>query len=304
MRGSVRPQTGLPLVLHIGLHKTGTSFLQHQIFPYLCRNGDRVEWSRPSVDECLRDMDGLAGLISQENLSGRINERAAAGASWQRFEDFVAAATRRKSQPKVVLVLRPHLDWLKSAYMDRLKRGCRLSFQEYAAHFSDEDLSWCKRVSTLLDNFDDVLVLNYEGLRGDPESFVDDLLTFLGMSHERGADRAQIFSARSNETPRSKFALFAARLAYSRPAKKVLQLPYRFGLSATRHAIRDSLVARANNVRFPQAFTVDTTLPDEFLRFLEEDWTKTLSLTARRQSGRDVRNRPLTERCHPGRANE
>lgn len=281
MRGSVRPQTEMPLVLHIGLHKTGTSFLQHQLFPYLSRNGDRVEWSRPSVDECLRNMDGLSCLISQENLSGRINERAASGASWQRFEDFVDAAKRRKIQPKVVLVVRPHLDWLKSAYMDRLKRGCRLSFKEYAAHFGDVDLSWCKRVSTLLDNFDDVLVLNYEVLRGDPEKFLNDLLTFLGMSHERGANRAQLFGARSNETPRSRFSLFAARLAYSRTAKKVFQLPYRFGLSATRHAIRDSLVARANNIRSLQAVTVDTTLPEDFLRFLEEDWTKTLSLIER-----------------------
>ena len=137
------------------------------------------------------------------------------------------------------------------------------------------------RVSTLLDHFDDVLVLNYEVLSAHPETFVGDLLKFLGVVRGGDGDKAQIFSARSNETPRSELALLAARLAYSRTAKKVLQLPYRFGLSATRHAIRDSLVARANNVRWSQAFTVDTTLPEDFLRFLEEDWTKTLSLIER-----------------------
>ncbi|MBN7797435.1 hypothetical protein [Parahaliea mediterranea] len=110
------------LFIHIGLHKTGTTFLQREVFPlwkgvnYLAQ--DKLEY-------LTRMREGERYLLSREGLSG---------VNWARSADRIRSIEnlgRLFPQARVIISFRQHAGYIASSYNQYLQRGGSLSFPEY-----------------------------------------------------------------------------------------------------------------------------------------------------------------------------
>ncbi len=110
------------LYLHIGLHKTGTTFLQQEVFPhwrgleYL--PSDKLEYlTRMQPD---RDY-----LLSREGLSGQ---------NWMHADERDACIERLAKmlpEARILISFRRHSGYIASSYNQYLQRGGVLTFNDY-----------------------------------------------------------------------------------------------------------------------------------------------------------------------------
>ena len=265
-------------IFHIGLHKTATTFLQGCYFPNLIEDdGTPVSWRRPGVESILSGKHRSCRIVSQENLSG-VLEPEVPGASWARFETFLEALRKSRQTSKIILFIRPHQEWLLSAYVDRVKRGFRGSFLEYAELFSIMDLSWEKRIAECREVANETFVVTYPKFKTNPEETLKRLTRFLRLRTTRPLRDLISGSPRLNVSPKTEFALTVARVAYSRIGRKALRLLSRayFQNAGSSDSMRDRLVATANRVPHARPLLIDPSLPGSLSKRLEDDWNSAL----------------------------
>lgn len=119
------------LFLHIGLHKTGTTFLQREVFPlwkgvnYLPQ--DKLEY-------LTRMREGQRYLLSREGLSG-VNWASSA----ERIRS-IENLGRLFPQARVIISFRRHAGYIASSYNQYLQRGGSLAFPEYFEPEGDSGL--------------------------------------------------------------------------------------------------------------------------------------------------------------------
>jgi len=273
--------SGRPVVLHIGLHKTATTFLQLNVWPAIYGMGG---WKRPKVEKFLREIGSarLPAMVSQENLSGVLAPRRP-GESWDRFQSTMDAAVRRDPPPEILMVVRPHADWLRSAYLDRLKRGYRGTARDYVAKFSSKDLSWHRRAVYLADRFPKVTVLSYDELVRSPERFLGKVLECLNVRD--GLDvRELLANARrpTNVSPKTYTAMAVGRMVYRPGVARFLSRVSRTNCRLRggcpncanhEHDILEHVVGLANRIPFSRTINVDMSfLGDRF----DEDWQQVM----------------------------
>lgn len=211
---------GSPIV-HLGLHKTGSTFLQERVWPAFF--GDR--WAWPRAADVLTDIGSFRSyaLVSQENLSGVLLP-SYPGESWRRFERFVDAARSLNPRPRLIMIIRPHLEWLWSAYLDRAKRGYRGTFSDYLERFSEADLSWAERTVVLQREFNDVLIMHHGDLKTRPAVALSRIAKFAGLEiTDEALSTLVAGSANVNESPRTAFAMAVARFAYNRRTLRTIK---------------------------------------------------------------------------------
>ncbi|MDQ1466217.1 MAG: hypothetical protein QOH10_632 [Actinomycetota bacterium] len=201
-----------PVVVHIGFHKTATTWLQLLLFPNHPRLRKYVSgfvWDDPFLREIVaasdREFDparareayeaGLAGLgalapddvvvVSAERLSGH----AASGG----FDTFRIARRLRETVPeaRVLIVVRSQVDMIESEYRQLVGEGYpgRISslwssdpwrtVQFDLGHYEYDTL-----VRTYQEHFgaENVAVFSYEGLAADHSRFLDRLAAFFGIA--------------------------------------------------------------------------------------------------------------------------
>ena len=147
-------------IVHIGLHKTGSSFLQKHIF------------------------SKMENVYSHEGLSG------AAVVLLDAYCDRELLANGIKGKygdVKIILVLRDKEDWLRSCYAQSIKNSNKFfhSFDFWSKHiFKKELLDFDSYVELLNSLFSEVLVLQYEELRDSPETFIQKIFDFTGQEVE------------------------------------------------------------------------------------------------------------------------
>lgn len=186
-------------IIHIGYHKTGTTFLQRQVFPALKANlvmAPDVAYIAKSKDynperfvEILKSQYILdkyeRTVISQEALSGR----AASSADWN---EYLIARRLYQTFPnaKFLIVIRNQLEYVLSLYTFRVvKRGLeRRNLSTYLEQiFKDslqERLQYDKLVKHYIHLFgkENILVLAYEQLNEDHDRFVSEILKFMNIN--------------------------------------------------------------------------------------------------------------------------
>lgn len=110
------------LTLHIGIQKTGTTFIQNAIFPY---------WKgisyipRDNLELLLRADDSKPMLLSREGLSGQ---------NWAHHnirEQSIERLAGLFPNAKIMLSFRQHSKYIVSSYSQYLQRGGYLKFNEY-----------------------------------------------------------------------------------------------------------------------------------------------------------------------------
>ncbi len=171
-------------VIHMGLHKAGSSFLQKNIFPKikeieLFDIGDfnfYTEFSKEKIN-----------LISAEGLSSRPFPKANRTDSC-----FVIANRIAKVFPnaKIILILRKKEELLKSWYSEYIKHGGILNYEDWFESWNNYDVLRFEEYISELDRlFSSLLVLNFEDLKKNSDKFVNDICNYIGVESPKFSNK-------------------------------------------------------------------------------------------------------------------
>ena len=180
-------QLSSPILLHIGLPKTGTTSLQELVFsvhPEIRYFGQTNVWSDPDAKTVLRALllgdttdlaaarsilagaavDHPAIVISDEALT--LGEFMLRATRWPVCSDHIAMARRARAllgDAQVLIVLRNQADWIESWHLQGLKSGKYVE-TDYRAWLKHDLGASAERLLTLLDY--DVLYEAYRDVFG------------------------------------------------------------------------------------------------------------------------------------------
>ncbi|MGI9526798.1 MAG: sulfotransferase domain-containing protein, partial [Weeksellaceae bacterium] len=159
---------------HTGLSKTGSTFLQAQVFPrlqgiyYLPTNRYR---------KALRLIPHLKQnkvLVSREFD--------------QQFQMEIVKFSKKYPNAKPIIVFREPGSWAVSNYKRFVKNGHPINFSQFIDIENDEglfkkkDFEYSRYIQLLEENFKSKpLILMYENLKKDPEKFLNKLTDFMGI---------------------------------------------------------------------------------------------------------------------------
>lgn len=161
----------------MGLSKTGSTFLQHQVFPKI-----KNIYYLPTVKyrhalKLIPDIKASNILVSREFD--------------QQFEQEVKKFSAAYPDAYPIIVLREHSSWALSNYKRFVKNGHPISFREFIDIEKDEglfklkDFDYERYIDLLEYHFSQkALVLFYEDLKQNPQAFVQEILEYTGASLE------------------------------------------------------------------------------------------------------------------------
>jgi hypothetical protein len=110
------------LFFHVGMHKTGTTFLQQAVFPHW-RGINYVQW--PHLEILLRLDDNKINLVSREGLSGK---------NWAHYEERERSLQRLAElfpASRILISFRKHSGYILSSYRQYIQRGGTVPFDAY-----------------------------------------------------------------------------------------------------------------------------------------------------------------------------
>ena len=119
----MKKKRGEGIIFHIGIHKTGTTWLQECVFPniegitYKYKNG---------IQDCyyLNPEEGETILVSNEELSRSMPNRK------RQLQHIIALAIQYPGA-KVIIGIRDYKSWFKSCYAQLIKTGSTLTFEQF-----------------------------------------------------------------------------------------------------------------------------------------------------------------------------
>jgi hypothetical protein len=189
-------------VVHVGYHKTASTWLQLCVFPWLAglRYGDPVlaqlarnlatapdgSFFAGALRSVLRQIERLPGgpmLVSDEALSGSLWDGYGAGPrNAERLHPLVPRA-------RILVIVRRQDEMLRSIHAQYVNEGGTRPLRAFVAghdvvgsRFSLRHLAYDQLVGRYVELFgrDRVWVAPYEYVRRRPDRFIDDLCGFLG----------------------------------------------------------------------------------------------------------------------------
>lgn len=168
------------LYIHIGLPKTGSSFLQKRVFPFLDAHyiPYESEYGRVGVRVLmLKYSNDTPVLVSDEGLYGNV---------WNNTDYFTQNFTiidrLKRLYPgcNIIAVFREKDDWLKSIYREVRRKANRFhSFDEFIDAFPTCMLEFEKYKEYVQKNFNSSLFLNFEDLKKDSDGFIRSICDFM-----------------------------------------------------------------------------------------------------------------------------
>jgi len=161
------------IIIHIGLHKTGTTFLQQEVFPKIPNINYQTK-----VDLTTKVEEGKINLFSDENLDG---------GSYRLFntveQRYNIMENLHKLYPnaKIILCIRDKDSWLKSAYKQYIVAYKSCSFEEYKQRIDKGFLDFDEYIKRLNKLWTNVYVCEFIDLKRSPVKFVNELCDFIGV---------------------------------------------------------------------------------------------------------------------------
>lgn len=204
--------------IHVGMPKTGTTFLQHQVFPYV---KDVHYWKmfEHPVTYYLERLSNNNYLTYPEEWKQQVKTHVAQskkGKNLISFEGFFGSYTNNyKSNftnslalkelfpdARIILVIREQCALIESNYAQVIKEGYGRSFKQYVNYsrgkfgnnrsestvsLNIESLHYTGYVRNYVEQFgkENVLVLPYEMLRSAPEVYLERLSRFMDVEIEQ-----------------------------------------------------------------------------------------------------------------------
>lgn len=262
------------IIFHIGLHKTGTTFLQNEYFPKLPLT--YLSGSEPfyKILEIIKANDKKI-LLSEENFSGQLFS----GRKDQQFFDTISSIKSAFPEAKIIIGFRNHIEFIVSSYKQMLHEGGIFSFNDFynlndTGVLKDKDLNYRGMLEILNSNFNDVFVYTMDDIK-NINSFNLEISRFLGIINDEIIINKRIL----NKSVQSSFQvttllnlnrfdnkfkrLFGFKLLYSK-FFKVFRITPRF-------LCQQYLPSNG------RLFSIDKNLYDEIESKFEKDWEFILS---------------------------
>ena len=167
---------------HVGLAKTGTTYLQHKFFPKLkgIKYIRRTKYRDFKYAEIIKKSHYGTYFISNEFDRQLFREL-----------DNIASVF---PNAKIIIVLRRHDEWIASQYRRRIKNGYCFSFKEFLdlendrGFWKQKDMLFYPMLQAIEKKFGSrPLVLFYRELKEHPHAFMDKFAEFLGASYDKQA---------------------------------------------------------------------------------------------------------------------
>ncbi|MFQ5535040.1 MAG: hypothetical protein ACE5EM_09505 [Sphingomonadales bacterium] len=182
------------LFMHIGLHKTATTFFQQSVFPKW-RGIEYLPW--PNLEYFVRLEEGKTYLVSREGMSGTMwASRAERDMCIKRLSEMFPDA-------RILISFRKHDGFISSAYRQYLHRGGVGSFQEFfdlegdAGFMKQEDFVFRHKIESVVRHFKrEPFVFMLEEIRNDLAGLLSDMRQFIGGA---APDPREIIMARHNK---------------------------------------------------------------------------------------------------------
>ncbi len=173
---------GIPkqVFFHVGLGKTGTTFLQYRVFPKLqgVKYIQRTQYRDFKYVKLIEDSPDQKFLVSNE-FDKQLEAEAHKIAS-------------KYPRAKTIVVLRRQDSWIASQYRRYVKNGYPNSFEEFIDIENDEsywdrkDLFFHQKLIMLEEVFGSrPLVLFHDELVKNPHSFIGRICSFIGADYEK-----------------------------------------------------------------------------------------------------------------------
>lgn len=262
-------------VLHIGLHKTGTTYLQEFVFPKLEGIHYSIGWR--AFRNLFNAKEGQRILVSDEGMSGNFKS----GRWLKEFEKNLHIMQDLCGDPKIIIGFREHGKFLSSIYKQYLHEGGTEDFGvifnlENSGMIKEEEMYFRPRIEALQAKFSDVFVYHQADLQKNFGSFLNGLCDFLEIP-QHPVDH---FSRDTiNVGVRSK-AQVERLIRLNKVAAKLKKWPlhpnwYGRGFNklklTPRHICQDRM--RSDG----PAWELEATIRDHISRTYAEDWAFTLS---------------------------
>ncbi len=261
---------------HVGLAKTGTTYLQHTFFPILkdIKYIQRTKYRDFKYAKIIRTTDYDRYLISNEFD--------------RQFYREISNIASVFPDAKIIIVLRRHDKWIASQYRRRIKNGYAFSFKEFLdldkdkGFWKQKDMYFYPMLQAIEETFASrPLILFHQQLQDDPYAFMDTFAAFVGASYDRDAvnlaPKHQAFNDRQLKFIRKRSrSLFSQDFEYS--DKYWVSKFQRLFRMIPRYFILYS------SALMPDRFVDDKPLipPEELARvreFFQEDWEKCVAYT-------------------------
>ena len=160
------------VIIHVGLPKTGTTFLQNNIF----KNIEEINYIYGfKLFSILKDGKNL---ISDEGLYGWTNPPYP-------YDKSRVIAQRLKQlfpEAKIIVGIRNITTWKKSAYAQFVKAGGTLKYDGWEKKILDSYLDQKAYVKFIKSLFTDVYLYEREELKKNTEKIVKELCDFIGIN--------------------------------------------------------------------------------------------------------------------------
>lgn len=181
MRKQVSVSNDFRLTVHIGLHKTGTTFIQNILFPEI-----------ESI-HVIRGWQTHRDLINSDfNKKIVISDEAISGKPWHGnyLEDFKVNMWKLKKlygNPRIIFGIRRQDEFILSLYKQYLHEGgthkIDYLFNKYnTGAIKKEELFLKERIVLLKELFDDVFIYSLESIKNKNSNFVKSLSDFLNIN--------------------------------------------------------------------------------------------------------------------------
>lgn len=183
------------LILHIGVQKTGTTFVQNAVFP-LWRDIQYIP--NDKLELILRSSREKPVLLSREGLSGQ---------NWAHHavrEVAIARLAQIFPNARIMLSFRRHAKYISSSYCQYLQRGGYLPFEKYFDPYEDtgymkiDDFRFSLKVDAVERYFGrSPFVFFQEELHAGIDALLSDMEKFIGGA---APDKSEIKSKKYNQS--------------------------------------------------------------------------------------------------------
>jgi len=159
--------------IHLGLHKTATSFLQMEIFPKL---KDITYYFKPDI--LSTNFSGDKILISYEELSHtRIQPNNPSSLNYN--YEMANKLSVLFPDADIIIGIRDKDSWIKSMYSRFLLEGSKLSFSKFCSSLNPDYINQDNYVKFLKDKFRRVYIYNFKDMVKYPKKIVTELCEFM-----------------------------------------------------------------------------------------------------------------------------
>ena len=160
------------IILHLGLHKTGTTFLQKEVFPKILDANLII--NKYQVCQLFLEK-GRTNIISGEGFS-----LSMAHWGYTEKERYATLDNLKKLYPtaKIIVGTRFRTTWLKSCYSQYIRTGGTLPFNEYRRAYFFDSINMQQYVAEVKKRWKSVYIYRQETLKED----VPGMLKFIGVN--------------------------------------------------------------------------------------------------------------------------